>query len=125
MVLVLGAIDRARVSMAAELRSHGVPDTSVDNGWEYNIAVELEHANHLNDFRIAFPADSYTPIPRINTICPTFGYEDVPHVQPMYSISLDPNACFGAAPFVPVSDSRWLAFKPGLLYVVRSVPAQP
>jgi hypothetical protein len=118
------AIDRERVAMAAELRSYGVPDTSVDNGWEYNLAVELKHANHLNDFRIALPADAYTRIPRTNNRCPMFGYEDVPHIHPLYSISFDPNACYGPAPFAPVTYSRWPAFKPGILYVVRSVPAQ-
>jgi hypothetical protein len=53
-----------------------------------------------------------------------FGYEDVPHIHPLYSISFDPNACYGPAPFAPVTYSRWPAFKPGILYVVRSVPAQ-
>ena len=58
------ALYRARVALAAELRADGIPDTSVDNGWEYNLGVELQHANHINDPRIIVPAHAYVPTPR-------------------------------------------------------------
>jgi hypothetical protein len=37
------AIDRARVTLASQLRRWD-SETSVNNGWEYSIGVDLEHA---------------------------------------------------------------------------------
>jgi hypothetical protein len=113
------ALYRARVILANELVSENVPITSVDDGWEYNLAVELQRSNHLNDPRIKFPANAYVAPPPPPS-CPMFGYVDEPHIRPVYSVSFDPNACYGPAPFAPVHYSRWLARSPGTLYVVRS-----
>ncbi|MGC9198736.1 MAG: hypothetical protein ACP5E5_07325 [Acidobacteriaceae bacterium] len=113
---------RARVALAAEIRASGVPDTAVDNGWEYNFAVELRHSNHINDPRIAVPANAYTPVPRAPVgLCAAKIADRTPHVRPLYGVSFDPNACYGPAPFAPVHYVRWLA-PPGALYVVRYVP---
>ena len=57
------ALDRARLALAAELRTDGVPDTSVDNGWEYNLGVELQHSDFINNPDIVVPAHAYIPIP--------------------------------------------------------------
>jgi hypothetical protein len=121
------ALDRARVAMAAELRAAGVPDTSVDNGWEYNFGVELQHADHINESRIVLPAHAYVPVaPPTASTCPLTSVDHTPHIKPLYSVSFDPNACDGPAPFAPVNYSRWLASKPGTLYVVRSTaPPRP
>ncbi len=113
---------RARVLLAAEIRASGVPDTSVDNGWEYNFAVELRHSNHINDPRIEVPANAYTPIPRApGGLCATKIEDRTPHVRPLFRVSFEPNGCYGPAPFAPVHYSRWLA-APGALYVVRFLP---
>jgi len=115
------ALDRSRVAMAAEIRAAGVPDTSVDNGWEYNFGVELQHADFVNDPRIVVPAHAYVPTPPPTaSTCPMLFFDQTPHIKPRYSVSFDPNECSGLAPFAPVSYSRWLASKPGTLYVVRS-----
>jgi hypothetical protein len=115
------ALDRAFLAMAAELRAAGVPDTSVDNGWEYNFGVELQHSDFINDSRIVVPAHVYVPVPPPTaSTCPMAFSDRTPHIKPRYSISYDPNACDGPAPFAPVSYSRWLASKPGTIYVVRS-----
>ncbi len=116
------ALYRARVVMAAELRADGIPDTSVDNGWEYNFNVELQHAGHLNDERIVIPAHAYVPTPPPAGKCLMWGYGETPHIHPLYGVSFDPNACYGPAPFTPVHYSRWLASSPGTLYVVRYTP---
>jgi hypothetical protein len=114
---------RARVALAAELRAHGIPDTSVDNGWEYNIGVELQHANHINEPTIAVPAHAYvSPPPLPVGTCPMHSPELTPHITPLYGVSFDPNACYGPAPFAPAHYSRWLASTPGTLYVVRYMP---
>jgi hypothetical protein len=110
---------RARVALAAELRANNVPDTSVDNGWEYNLDVELQHSNHINFPTIAVPANAYIPMPPPPTgICQMLWYNYTPHIHPLYGVSFQPNVCNGPAPFAPIHYSRWLA-SPGTLYAVR------
>jgi len=48
-------------------------------------------------------------------------YDKTPHIHPLYSVSFDPDACYGPAPFAPVHYSRWPYRTPGTLYVVRYV----
>jgi hypothetical protein len=117
------AFHRAGVALAAELRAAGVPNTSVDNGWVYNLDVELHHANHLNNPQILVPSNAYVPPPTPPAgDCPMGLAEDTPHIHPLYSVSFDPTACYGPAPFAPIHYSRWPGLTPGTLYVVRSTP---
>jgi len=117
------ALDRGRVVMADELRAAGVPETAVDNGWEYNQGVELRVAGFINDYRMVLPAHRYSPAPPLPPgTCEVNGYDLTPHIQPRYGISFDPNECHGPAPFPPVHYSRWLASAPGTLYVVYYSP---
>jgi hypothetical protein len=117
------SLDRARVALAAELSANGVPDTSVDNGWEYNFDVEIQQAGYLNDARIVLPAHAYIPSPPPPAgICHMLFADDTPHIHPLYGISFQPNVCNGPAPFAPVHYSRWLATAPGTLYAVRYLP---
>jgi len=118
------AFYRARVALTAELHSAGIPDTSVDNGWEHNFDVELQHASHINEEEIVLPANGYIPTPPPPpSICQTFWYYYTPHIHALYGVSFDPHACYGPAPFAPVHYSRWLARTPGTLYVVRYAPS--
>jgi len=113
------SIDRARVQLANELTAAGVPDTAVDNGWEYNLGVELRHSAYINTDRIAVPAHAYKPAPPLpEGNCEVNAYDFTPHIQPLYGISFDPDACYGQAPFAPMHYSRWLGSEPGTLYVV-------
>ena len=117
------ALYRARVAIAAELRADGVPDTSVDNAWEYNFNVELQHADFLNESKIVVPAHAYVPTPPLPAgTCHMWAYDQTPHIRPLYGVSFDPNECYGPAPFAPVTYSRWLASTPGSLFVVRYTP---
>ncbi len=117
---------RARVAVASELRAAGVPDTAVDNGWEYNFGVELKHSDHLNVSTIVVPAGAYVPRPPLAAgTCPMNTFDDTPHIKPIYGISFDLNECYGPAPFAPVYYSRWPYSTPGTLYVVRyTTPAK-
>ncbi|MGA8938352.1 MAG: hypothetical protein WB439_04230, partial [Acidobacteriaceae bacterium] len=121
------SLDRARVAIAAELHANGIPDTSIDNGWEYNLSVELQHARYINDPRLTLPAHAYVPTPRpAPDTCEMAWYAKTPHIHPLYGISFNPNVCDGPAPFAPVHYSRWLASPTGTLYVVRyTPPAKP
>jgi hypothetical protein len=117
------SLDRARIALAAELRSNGVPDTSVDYGWEYNLLTELQLSSHINEKEIALPSNAYVPVPPPPPgICHMLWYDDTPHIHPLYGISFQPNVCAGPAPFAPVHYSRWLASSPCTLYVVRYLP---
>jgi hypothetical protein len=123
----LFSLYRARVALAAEIAANGVPPTSVDNGWEYNLAVELQHSNHINFPTITVPQNAYIPTPPPPpSSCKSVWYDFTPHIHPIYSISFTPNACGGPAPFAPVHYSRWLYRTPGTLYVVRNnAPSHP
>ena len=117
------AFYRARVALAAELRANGFPDTSVDNGWEYNLNVELQHSDHLNDPRVVVPANTHVPTQPLPDIpCLMYWADDTPHIHALYSISFEPNACYGSTHFAPVHYSRWPFQTPGTLYAVRFTP---
>ncbi len=118
------AFYRARVDIAGELRAAGIPDTAVDNGWEYNLGVELQHANHLNDPHLKTAKNGYIPPPPLPAdACSMLMYVATPHIHPLYGASFDPNACYGLAPLAPVHFSRWPYRTPGTLYVVRYLPS--
>ena len=114
---------RARVALAAELHASGIPDTSVDYGFEQNFIVELQHTDHINDETILYPSNAYVPAPPLPAgTCKMFWHDKTPSITPLYGISFDPNACYGLAPFAPVRYTRWLASTPETLYVVRYTP---
>lgn len=118
------AIFRARTELATELNRAGIPPTKVDNGWEYNVMVELQYADHINNSQISLPAHAYVAVPPPNPGgCQAWWYEYTPHIHPIYGVKFDHDLCGGLAPFAPVHYSRWLAASPGTLYVVRYVPA--
>ena len=111
---------RARTALADELAASNVPATSVDNGWEYNIDVELQYAPAINFPNIALPPGFYVPTPPPPSgPCQMKWYDYTPHIHPSYGISFNPNVCYGPAPFAPVRYSRWPYRTPGTLYVVR------
>ena len=117
------ALYRARVVLAKELIAAGIPETSVDNGFEYNFAVEVRTTGHINESKVVFPANAAIPEPPLPpTTCKMFWHIMTPHITPLYGISFDPNACYGPAPFPPAQYSRWLAHSPGTLYVIRYTP---
>jgi hypothetical protein len=116
------AFYRARIALADELRADGVPDTSVDNGWEYNLGTELQHADHINDSRITIPARAYVSVPKPVLATCSWAFDYFPHIHALYGVAFQPNVCNGPAPFAPVHYSRWPYRTPGTLYVVRYTP---
>jgi hypothetical protein len=118
------ALDRARVAIADEAYAAGIPYSVVDGGWDYNVDVQLQHANHINNPLIKIPANSFTPLPPSPPgSCLINPYPTSPSIRPRFGVSFDPNACGGPAPFAPVHYSRWLSSTPGTIYVVRYTPA--
>jgi hypothetical protein len=117
------ALYRSRVAIAAELQAQGIPATAVDNGWEYNLTVELQHAVSVNNPGIVLPLHFFVPTPPLPiATCPMHYFDVTPHIHPFYGISFDRNACYGPAPFAPVHYSRWPYRDPGTLYVVSYLP---
>jgi hypothetical protein len=119
------AFYRARVALANELHAANIPDTSVDSGWEYNLNVELQYSSHINDPHIRVPANAFVPTPwNPIGVCPMgkFWSTYLPHFHSIYSLSFDPKACYGRAPFDSVQYSRWMASTPGTLYIIRTIP---
>jgi hypothetical protein len=120
------AFYRARIALAAELRAANIPDTSVDAGWEANSSVELKYAGHINDSRILNPAHAYIPYPKpANDTCGMWLYDNFPHIQPLYAVSFDPNACAGPTTLPPITYSRWPSPHPGTLYLVHYKTPNP
>ena len=116
------ALYRARIAIASELRAAGISDASVDNGWEYNLSVELRYSDHVNNPDIILPVNAYVRTPPLAPgTCPMHDLDYTPHIHPLYGVSFDPNACYGPASFAPVHYSRWLDSTPGTLYVVRYI----
>jgi hypothetical protein len=114
------AFYRARVVLANELQAAGIPATSMDNGWEYNFDVEVEHAPSINYPDLVSPAHFYTTAPNPPPgPCHAFWYYFTPHVHPLYGASFDPNVCDGPAPFAPVHYARWPGLAAGTVYAVR------
>jgi hypothetical protein len=51
-----------------------------------------------------------------------FWHDKTPHINPIYGVSFDPNACYGPAHFAPVHYSRWPFRTSGAIYIVRYTP---
>jgi hypothetical protein len=117
------ALDRARVDLANELHAQGVPFTSIDGGWDYNLGTELQNSNHINFPLIKVPANAYV-IPRSAppAYCHGFWLDFTPHVHPVYATSFFPDDCYGRAPFAPVQYRPWPLGRPINLYAVRYAP---
>jgi hypothetical protein len=96
------ALYRARAAMAAEIRAAGTPDTSVDNGWEYNLGVELQHADHINESTIVVPAHAYVPTPPLPAgTCSMLFFDETPHVHPSTASPSIPTPATAPLPSLP------------------------
>ena len=114
------ALDRALERLSTEFHSAGIPDSAVDYGWSQDLDTELEYSGRINDPGVILPAHAHVPVPA--PVCSMPLYFDTPHIRPLYSVSFNPNICYGPAPFALVHYSRWPYRTPGTLYVVRYVP---
>jgi hypothetical protein len=114
------ALDRARVDMADELHAQGVPYTSIDGGWDYNLDTELQNSNYINNPLIKIPKDAYViPPPPPPGYCQSFWQDRTPHVHAVYAVSFFPDSCYGRAPFAPVQYRPWPRRTPVNLYAIR------
>jgi hypothetical protein len=120
------AMYRARIELARELTSTGVAANRLDGGFEYNSEVELGIAGHVNEPRLINPPHSYVPVDSHRGLLCDQQKEPnplTPHSLPEYGIAFKSDACYGAAPFAPVSYFHWLSMQPTKLYLVKYGPS--
>ena len=118
------ALYRGYLSVIDEIRSSGVPATSIWGPWEYDGWTEIEKTGYVgaDDSRIPNQAN----IPRPERVFPPkcnqdwFGFLNAtPAIKPLYGLSLSPRDCDGLAGFRPVSFRTWIAPHDHSIYVVK------
>jgi hypothetical protein len=112
---------RAEAAAITELRSAGVPDTSIDGGLEHNALTQVEQFGHTNDPRIRVPAIIfYKPSSHFPKGCePQLGIL-TPAIVPGYALSFDDSACGGMSRFAPIAYRTWMGDHLPKVYVVKT-----
>ena len=117
----LFALNRARIVIANEVLSTGLPPSHADFGWEMNGWYEIKVAGYINEPHIVRPVGAYHLYSEPNRSgcheATLYGF--FPHIAPRYGLAYSPNLCDGPAPFAPVSYSTWPLLRPTTLYVVK------
>ncbi|MGB7267690.1 MAG: glycosyltransferase family 39 protein [Terracidiphilus sp.] len=116
------ALYRSYVGAVNEIRSKGVPITSVLGPFESQAWSQIEKSGYLNNPEIRVPRGAYKPQPRLafTVDCPE--YESLyltPDFNPQYVITLNPRECGGQAAFPPVMYRTWIAPHTNWIYFVR------
>ena len=112
---------RARAAAIDELRAAGIPDTSIDGGFEHNGMVQIEQYGYINDPRIHLRAtDQIKQPPAFPAECQPDSSKLTPAIVPGYALSYDANACGGRSSFTPIMYPEWLAFRSVPVYIVNT-----
>ena len=120
---------RAEVLATEELRSAGVPRTSIAEGFAPDGWAQLELVGHLNFPNMVGASEVYNPhVPAWNLPenCPTslpWAYE--PAIRPQYFVTLSPTACLAPTQFLPVTYTAWLPPFHRKVYVQQIQKNQP
>ena len=119
------AMYRARLQAINELRAAGVPDNSIDGGFEHNGITQIERYGFINYPNMRIPAWAHvpkaTPFP---ANCKPDDPMKIPGIVPGYTLSYDPSQCGGLAPFAPVTYSDWLIAGPATVYIVNTIQSE-
>ncbi|MFL6428282.1 MAG: hypothetical protein ACJ71S_08580, partial [Acidobacteriaceae bacterium] len=122
----LFALNRATIAAVNEVRSHGVAENAVQAGFEYDAWTEINLAGHINESKIAYPADAYhlnLQDLRRPADC-RLGFDGyTPALHPKFFIVLTPIWCFEQSSFAPVSYRAWLPPFSRRIYI-QKVPRQ-
>jgi hypothetical protein len=114
---------RARLAAVDELRAAGIPDASIDGGWEHDAMVQVEHCGFINNPHLPMYAEaplSQSLAPPSSLLANCKGSLDnlVPVVVPLYTVSFDPHFGSGLSPFPPVTYRDWLGIHTVTMYIV-------
>jgi len=115
------ALLRARVAIANELLSSGVPPTAFDGGFEYNSLTQIDLGHFINDPKIPIlPGDSFhSSVKKSYGVCVPIFVDNYPVLSPRYGMAYDPTDCFGDAGFAPVTYRAWLGPHTNTIYIVN------
>jgi hypothetical protein len=115
------ALLRARVALADELLSDGVPPTAIDGGFEYNSLTQIELKHFINDPKIPIlPGDFFYPsVKKSYGVCAPILVDNYPVLSPRYGMAYDPTVCLGEAGFAPVTYRTWLGPHSNTIYIVN------
>lgn len=117
---------RGYLAAFQEVRSSGVPATSISGSWENDGWTELETVGYMNERRIRNPRGAYIyqPVTIFPAGCPGNSLDRIPAVKPIYALSFNPAECNGQADFPPVIYYTWLPPHINPIYIVN-FPALP
>lgn len=105
------AWQRARLVAIDSVRASGVARDEIQAGFEYDGWTQVEEGGHINDSRIAIPANAYQPhpaIPQVANACKLDFAPFTPVVHPKYTVAFARKACLSTSSFPPVQYDAWL-----------------
>jgi hypothetical protein len=113
---------RARLAAIGELRAAGIPDTSIDAGWEHNAMTQIDQFGYLNEKYARLPVAAARALPSsFPSDCRPERYWLTPAIVPGYALSFVPDACGGPSRFAPVTYSNWIGPRNVTFYIVNTV----
>lgn len=118
------ALYRGYLSVIDEIRSSGVPATSIWGPWEYDGWTEIEKTGYVGNDDSRIPNQAFIPPPE-RAFPPNCNQDwvgflnDTPAITPLYGLSLSPRDCDGLAGFRPVNFRTWIAPHNHSIYVVK------
>jgi Dolichyl-phosphate-mannose-protein mannosyltransferase len=105
------ALNRARLSAIRSLNASGVPDRSIQAGFEYDGWTQIEAAGYVNEKRMIRPPGAYHEVlPQLQFAkeCRSFFSIDATAIQPEYFVVSSPMPCFVPSMYPSVSYRAWL-----------------
>jgi hypothetical protein len=112
---------RARQAAVSELLAAGIPDNSIDAGFEHNAIAQIERVGYISGSHIRPPAaDNAARSSGFPDDCQPDNFWLTPVIVPGYALSFNPAACGGLSRFPPISYRDWLARGKGAIYIVNT-----
>jgi hypothetical protein len=105
------AFNRARLSAVRSLNASGVPNTSIQAGFEYDGWTQIEAAGYVNEKRMILPAGAFheiLPQFQIAKECRSYFSVYATAIQPKYSIDSYPLPCFAPSIYPAVNYRAWM-----------------
>jgi hypothetical protein len=105
------ALNRARLSAIRSLNTSGVPNTSIQAGFEYDGWTQIEAAGYVNEKRMILPPGAYHEVlPQLQFAkeCRSFFSIYATAIQPKYFVVSSPMPCFVPSVYPSVSYRAWL-----------------
>lgn len=105
------ALNRARLRAIRSLNASGVPNTSIQAGFEYDGWTQIEARGYVNEKRIALPRGAFQEVlPQFQFAkeCRSFFSIYATAIDPKYFIVSSPRPCFVQSMYPSVSYLAWL-----------------